>query len=233
MSRFTTTELRVHQAVGFVVWALGLVALFLTKPPFDPAGPWAHASFKLNRESWLAVVLGFVWLGLAAAYLGGKGFAGETPSRRGQIVVIVPGVAVALSLLALFMASPWNPTDYSAVYAQGWHGAGWMLAGVGMALTGIAFVCERTRFFDTEAPISADRLMLTWAITIIVTGLVLYLVLPAMPATPARELPPDPDARQKILALESHFRQFVAAFIVVTAGCIAAIPTIRFFRKAG
>lgn len=108
-----------------------------------------------------------------------------------------------------------------------------MMMLVGVALTTLSAAHARTRFFALDAPISADRLVLSWVIILLSMGFVMYLVIPRLPETPLQALPPDPASREKILTMEHHFRIVVGCFLAVASACLAAVPGIRFFRKAG
>jgi hypothetical protein len=121
-------------------------------------------------------------------------------------------------------------TGFWKSFTGGFKLAGWLLTLGGGSILALDAAARRTGFLDLDRPIRADVLALTCGGVLAAIIVATLIVVPQLPATPPKRLPPDPQAREKTLQTERHFRGYVVTAFVLTGVAVVSIPVTRFLR---
>ncbi len=142
------------------------------------------------------------------------------------------GIAgIIIGMIMVFTASClYEPEAFSECYIAGLRVVGYLVIVWGVMWLVFALVHSRTRYFDVDARMDADKAILSLVVAGIVTVALCCYCLGKMPATPMNKLPMDPKARESILKREQNDKRYVVAGILTVGAILAMFPSVRLYR---
>jgi len=146
--------------------------------------------------------------------------------EKAGIAVAVLGLAAVIVTKALGIRE-----SFWVSYIDGVRGAGWMAICVGVVWFALASAHRRTSFFALDRKMDADKFGVSLVAIALAVVILIFLIVPRLPATPEAQLPKDLKVRARVLRMEKHLRIYMSATLILTGLAVGSFPAIKFFRK--
>lgn len=146
--------------------------------------------------------------------------------EKAGIAVAVLGLAAVIVTKALGIKG-----GFWVSYVDGVRGAGWLAICIGVVWFALASTHRRTSFFALDRKMDADKFGVSLAAIALAVVILIFFIVPRLPATPEAQLPKPPNVRAQVLRTEKNLRIYMSATLILTGLAVASFPAIKFFRK--
>ena len=153
-------------------------------------------------------------------------------SKQLQALAAASGIA-AFGGLLLYLTT-WfshDPRGFWVPYITAFRGTGLMALIFGAIWLVLTLAHRFTNFFDLDHKLDAEIFTISLIAISVAVLLLLFIVVPRIPATPPSQLPSKPKSRSEIVRTERNFRLLIAAAIVISGAAVASVPCRRFLRR--
>ena len=142
------------------------------------------------------------------------------------------GIAgVIIGMIMVFTASfLYEPEAFSECYIAGLRSVGYLVIVWGVMWLVFALLHSRTRYFDVDARMDADKAILSLVATGIVTIAICCYCVGKIQTTQMNKLPMDPKAREAVLKREQRDKRYVVTGILTVGAILAMFPGVRLYR---
>lgn len=146
----------------------------------------------------------------------------------------ISGIAgIILGMIMVFTAKClYEPEAFSECYVAGLRVVGYLVIVWGVMWLAFALIHSRTRYFDVDAVMDADKAILALVVTGIVTIAICCYCVGKIQTTQMNKLPMDPKAREAVLKREQRDKRYVVTGILTVGAILAMFPGIRLYRSA-
>ena len=154
-------------------------------------------------------------------------------SKKELTLFAVLGAVTTIIGLILFVVfrGDYMQQEFWSIYKVAASGTGLMMLIFGMLWMLLGLLNLKTRIFDSNAKMDADKLVIIVIAVGIAVALTLVLTIPRLPHTPTNKLPADPKRRATIGKVGRGFRGAVSGIVIACGVVMLSGPWMRFIKK--